>query len=155
MKLTARRKSWPNLTVPGLSNNQVNRIRYQAGRFVAIGNAGNISTSIDNVATWQANASGVDGINLRDATYGAGKWVTVGSNGVILTATEDAAVQVVPMSIFRRQFGWTGQRSLARVIRCNLPWTFKRGSPSAHRSPGTGTRSCSTIHKTQRNGSTE
>ena len=96
MKLTARRKSWPNLTVPGLSNNQVNRIRYQAGRFVAIGNAGNISTSIDNVATWQANASGVDGINLRDATYGAGKWVTVGSNGVILTAIEDAAVQVVP-----------------------------------------------------------
>ena len=87
--------TWTNL-VMSFGTGQLNRIRYQNGRFVAVGNSVGIFTSIDSGVTWQRNTTGVVAISLRDVTYGAGKWVAVGSNGVILTATEDAAVQVVP-----------------------------------------------------------
>lgn len=77
--------TWTRLLIPAA--NSLNAIGYGAGRYIAIGDQGYITSSLDG-DTWNGNttASGT-GQNLRGIAYVNGRWVVVGAGGVIRTST--------------------------------------------------------------------
>ncbi|WP_438480140.1 beta strand repeat-containing protein [Oleiharenicola lentus] len=68
-----------------------------AGRYVAVGAGGVITTSSDLGATWTVRTSGT-GLLLLDVAYGNGKYVAVGQGGVVVTST-DAVTWSAPTSL--------------------------------------------------------
>jgi hypothetical protein len=62
---------------------------YGSGLFVAVGDAGLISTSSDG-SSWTNRTSGTS-YNLYDVTYGGGLYVAVGYHGIILTSSNGSS----------------------------------------------------------------
>ena len=76
--------SWASRAVG--TSNDLERMAYGNGRFVAVGDGGFIATSLDGV-TWTPRTSGVS-LNLYAVTWGGGNFVAVGSSGTILVSQD-------------------------------------------------------------------
>jgi photosystem II stability/assembly factor-like uncharacterized protein len=89
--------TWTRLPIPAA--NSLNAIGYGAGRYVAIGDGGYITSSLDG-DTWVGNttASGT-GQSLRGIAYANGRWIVVGAGGVIRTSTNGTTWTTVASGI--------------------------------------------------------
>lgn len=89
--------TWTRLPIPAA--NSLNAIGYGAGRYVAIGDQGYITSSLDG-DSWVGNttASGT-GQSLRGIAYANGRWIVVGAGGVIRTSTNGTTWTTVASGI--------------------------------------------------------
>lgn len=81
--------------IPDIGTNEFDRVRFENGRFIAVGNRGVLATSTNGL-DWQAISWGSQ-LNLRGLARGNGLFVSVGNDGAIFTSPDGGA--------------WTGRES--------------------------------------------
>lgn len=72
--------------IPGIGTNEFDRVRFENGRFIAVGNRGALATSTNGL-DWQVVARGSQ-LNLRGLARGNGRFVAVGNGGAIFTSAD-------------------------------------------------------------------
>ena len=74
-------------------------VAYGNGKFVAVGDVGNITTSIDGIAWTQAIQVDINYNTWRSVAYGNGKFVAVGTGGYTASSTDGISWTVMRVGI--------------------------------------------------------
>lgn len=74
------------IEIPGIGTNEFDQIRFENGRFIAMGNRGVLTTSTNGV-DWQVASWGSQ-LNLRSMVRADGLFVAVGNGGAIFTSSD-------------------------------------------------------------------
>jgi len=75
--------------IPGVGTNEFDQVRFENGRFIAVGNRGVLATSTNGVE-WQAVSWGSE-LNFRSLARGNGLLVAVGNNGAAYSSVDGLA----------------------------------------------------------------
>ena len=89
--------AWSRLPIP--ASNWLYAVGYGAGRYVATGDGGYITTSVDGI-NWTGNTTAAGTTqSLRGLAYGNGRFVVVGTNGALTTSTNGTAWATSPSGV--------------------------------------------------------